>query len=151
VKRWIVFVATGAFMVLGAFVTLGAASAHPSKTRVVHVPTTLTHDGDVSLGDGRFLMTGQVKVPKEPDVCRLLRVVDVTAHFADGRTKPLDSGVSGLHGAWAVKANLSGVDRLKAKTRRISFDQLYVIRPHHRRHVLRRIVCKSASVAWRLA
>ena len=45
-KRGIVIAA------IGVFVALGAASAAPSKVRTEHVPTTITHDGDVALSAG---------------------------------------------------------------------------------------------------
>jgi hypothetical protein len=129
---------------------VGTVSAHVSKTRWIHVPTTITHDGDVPLSGGRALITGRVKVRRERDVCQLFRVVDVTARLTDGTTKVLDNGVAGAHGAWAVEANLAGVDRVKAKVRRLRFARTFVTRPHHRRRVQKWIVCAPAVVTWRV-
>jgi hypothetical protein len=145
------------------FLVLGTASAHPSKVRTNHVPTTITHDGEVALSNGEFLITGQVGSQRQ--ICRFFRVVTVKAHYPDGRTRILDSDINSRRGAWAVKADINGADRLKAKATRQVFHvqtATQVItsgrppgathhRPHHgKAHHNRKIVCDAASVVWGL-
>jgi hypothetical protein len=137
-KRWTVTVLAAA-----AALTVGVTLA---GARPTSVPTTITHDGSVDLGNGKFLLSGQVTSHRE--LCRFFRIVKVTAHYPDGTTRLLDQDLTSDAGAWAVKADISGAERLKAKVR---VGKIYG--GHGGRYRTRhpKVVCKAASVVWRVA
>src|SRR6188474_1967804 len=131
-KRWIaVLVAVGAIGVSQAF---ASASAQPSRVKTRHVPTTISHDSDVPLNSGQTVISGHLDAPS---ICRFFREVKVKAHYPDGTTRLLDFDLASNAGAWAVKADITGADRLKAKATREVFHVLvvgdgYAPRRHHR-------------------
>src|SRR6476659_8318527 len=134
--------------VIGVTITLARASADQSKVKTRHVPTTISHDSDVLLGSGQTVISGHLDAPS---ICRFFREVKVKAHYPDGTTRLLDFDLASNAGAWAVKADITGADRLKAKATRQVFHVLvvgggYAPGRHHRAsrrkaHHGRRIVC----------
>ncbi|MGH2964730.1 MAG: hypothetical protein ACRDMH_05020 [Solirubrobacterales bacterium] len=131
--------------VVGGFVVLTTASAHQSRPKPPHVATTITHDGDVALGGNRFLLTGQVKAGNR--LCRGNRPVEVIAHLTNGDVSVLDTDESSEKGSWSVKADLTGVQRVKAIAVKEAVAEIG-FRHHHQYH--RSAVCKAAAVAWRV-
>ena len=99
-----------------ACVILGAGSAPASST----FSTKITHDATVPLGNGEFILTGHLRSRKSD--CLYLRLVKPIGHRTDGSRKMLDFDVTSLHGAWAAKAKLSGIDRVKAKVVKTSTE-----------------------------
>jgi hypothetical protein len=142
-KRGIMLATVG---VLGLLV-VGTVSAHRSKVPTTHVPVTITHDGDVTLGNGGAILTGHLKTRRV--ACRSLSQVVVKAYLANGSTKPVDADLTSSRGAWSVKANLAGVDHFRAKVLRKKIltggRGGYGARPG-----LRRLVCEGDAVTWRV-
>ena len=139
--------------VIGAS-ALATASAHSSKPR--HVPTSITHDGAVRLSDGPSVMSGHVS--SHPGICRTFRLVKVTAHYPSGKTRLLDVDVTSDGGAWAVKGDITGVDRLKAKVVKQTLARgpgIITISKrrgrHHDppRHHRQSFACAADSVTWK--
>ncbi|MGH2963964.1 MAG: hypothetical protein ACRDMH_01100 [Solirubrobacterales bacterium] len=153
-KRWIVALLTGLVLLLGVTSAVGRSPA----------PTTITYESTVDLGDGKSLLSGQVTSHRE--ICQFFRIVKLKAHYPNGRTQLLDDDISSAGGAWAMKADLSGADRLKAKVTKVvvSAGATAIVtsggRPgathhppgHHKAHHghHRRVLCEAASVAWGL-
>ena len=134
-KRWIVLAVVG---VLGLLVA-GTVSAHHSKARTKHVPSRITHDSTVDLGGGQFLVSGQVISHRE--VCQMNRVVKLFAIRPNGAKELLDLDGTSDGGAWAVKADIFGANRLKAKVARAKFSRRIPSPP-------RGLVCDAASIVW---
>ena len=127
---------------VGAFALSVTVSAHRARVRTVHVPTKITHDGSVNLGNGKFLFSGQVR---SREVCQMNRVVKLKAHYPNGRTDLLDLDTTSDAGAWAAKAvDISGADRLKVRVGVAKYERRYPSPPPG-------TVCKAASVVWRVA
>jgi hypothetical protein len=134
-KRGIALAVVG---LLGMLV-VGPVSAHQSKARTKHVPTTITHNSTVNLGGGKFLISGQVISHRE--VCQMNRLVKVFAIRPSGTKELLDLDGTSDGGAWAVKGYISGADRLKAKVARAKFSRRIPSPP-------RGLVCDAASIVW---
>ena len=124
--------------VLGLLV-IGSVSAQQSRTK--HVPTRITHDSTVNLGGGKYLVSGQVISHRE--VCQMNRLVKLFALRPSGKKELLDLDGTSDGGAWAVKAYISGANRLKAKVGRAGFRRRIPSPP-------RGLVCDAASVTWRV-
>jgi hypothetical protein len=138
-------------MLLGAFVVWIAttAGAHVVVTRG---KTTITHDATVPLGHGRFLIGGAIQSPH--DFCKLRRIVRVTAHYPDGNKRRVGLDVTSIGrgaipgdftAAWALSANLTGADRVKAKVRKEVVRGL-TTRHRHTRKI--RVVCSRAAIVF---
>jgi hypothetical protein len=132
---------------------VGTVSASRSKVRTLHFPTAIFHDADALLSNGQSVISGHLRTRL---VCRIFRQVKVKAHYPDGRVRYLDADLTSFNGAWAVKADINGVDRLKAKVSRRVNTRFHVAAPvgdTHRRSARmkahRRVVCEAASVIWR--
>ena len=71
------------------------------------------------------------------------RLVKLFAIRPSGKKELLDLDSTSDGGAWAVKAYISGANRLKAKVGRAKFRRGIVSPP-------RGLVCDAASVVWRV-
>ena len=149
-KRRIVLVA-----MVGALGSLavGPVSASRSKVSTLHFPTAIFHDADALLSNGQSIISGHLRTRL---VCRVFRQVKVKAHYPDGRVSFLDADLTSFNGAWAVKADINGADRLKAKVSQrvntrfhVGAPGGYAHRHSARREAHRRVVCEAASVIWR--
>jgi hypothetical protein len=148
-KQGTVFIAVVG--VLGLLV-VGTVSAYRSNAR--HVPTTITHDSAVLLSSGQTVISGHLDAPL---ICTFFRGVKVKAHYPNGTTRLLDQDLASNAGAWAVKANVSRADRLKAIATR---EVVHVLRVsvsgsppgvgYGKAHHGRKVICDAASVVWGL-
>jgi hypothetical protein len=138
-----------ALSVVGLSLAFAAADGHVVVTRG---KTILTHSTTVPLEHSRFLIGGELR--SSQDFCKLQRTVRVTAHFPDGAKKLIGADVVSIgrgrfpgdfNAAWAISANLTGVDRLKAKVRKEVVRGL-TIRNRHTRKI--RVVCRRAVVVF---
>ncbi len=147
---------------VGSLATFGTASAHTGTvpSSPVHVgaaSTTTTHDGSVALGGGEYVVSGHVQSPRP--LCERFRIVKLKAHYPNGRSRLLDFDLTSFEGgAWAMRADVSGADRLKAKVKALRLGPQSIAvsgsrppatrhRPHKGHH--RRTLCAAASVIWR--
>ena len=126
---------------VGVIGLLVAGSVTAQQSRTKHVPTRITHDSTVNLGGGKYLISGQV-ISRE--VCQMNRLVKVFAIRPSGAKELLDLDSTSDGGAWAVKADIFGADRLKAKVARARFNRRRIPSPP------RGVVCDAASVTWRV-
>ena len=119
-----------AVLVLSAACLLGTNSAFARTS----FPTTITYDGSVDLGGGKFIDTGRVKSTRW--FCSFVRTVSLIGHYPDDTKHVLDQDFTSISGAWATKADRTGVQRVTAKASREVFHV-----HHHRK------VCEAASVS----
>jgi hypothetical protein len=109
-----------------AVLLLGTGSALAAR----HFPTTIHFDNAAPVGD-TFVYSGHVTSPKH--ACVVLRVVGLVAF---PQRVALDFDLTSLNGAWAMRADPTGANTLKARVAQERFG-----RRHHRK------VCDSDSVA----
>ena len=126
--------------------SLGVATA---DGRTKHSSTTITHDVSADLGAGTFLVGGHIHSKRRP--CDFFRIVKLKAHFSNGKTKLVDTDATSGGGAWAMRADLAGADRLKAVVTRavvgfLRFGGNHPAATHHPQR--RKIVCDKASVVF---
>ncbi len=151
-KRWIVPLAVA---VLSAGV--GSAQGDGSPVTVDSIATFITHDATVDLGGGKSLIGGQVISHRE--ICQMDRLVKLTAHYPNGTTQLLDLDITSDGGAWSVKADIGGADRLKAKVTRQARRRPNNIavsggrprprhHPPHRKGHHPRLPCAADSIVW---
>ena len=140
----------------GATASAGARRVPRGVAHVRGVETSISHDGSVPLGGGKFLISGHLDSHR--GVCEHYRLVKLVAHYPSGRTRVLDFDLTSFEGgAWAMRANLTGADRLKAKVLREAIaverqiatggrspsakDRPRAVRSH-------KVVCGAAAVVW---
>ncbi|MGH2925539.1 MAG: hypothetical protein ACRDK1_06135 [Solirubrobacterales bacterium] len=117
--------------------------------RTKHYAATITHDASTDLGDGTFLVAGHIESRAR---CMFLRVVTLRAHYLNGHHRLLDIIFTGFSGAWASKADLTGVDRVKATVRKgrgipgLASITAFAGHGHHHHH--HKVVCDKASFVF---
>jgi hypothetical protein len=99
-----------------------------SALAVRHFPTTIHFDNATPVGE-TFVYSGHLTSPKHR--CVVLRLVGLVA---DSRSV-LDFDLTSFNGAWAIRADPTGANSLKARVAQERFG-----RPHHRK------VCESDGV-----
>ncbi len=139
---------------------IASGHVHSGPVTVISITSTITHDETVELGGAKALIGGQVISHRE--VCQINRLVKLTAHYPSGRTQLLDLDITSDGGAWSMKADISGADRLKAKVTREARRRPNNIAvsggrprprhhpPHRKGHHHPRLPCAADSVVWGL-
>jgi hypothetical protein len=139
-------------MVVAAALLASSVVVATARTHVLRADSTISQDAFVALGPVRYLVGGEIHSPQ--NFCKYDRTIRVTAHYPDGNRRLVGIDHTAIArgpypgaftAAWAITANLAGVDRLKAKLRGKTFSGRSRVHRHPRRF---KVVCGRAAVVF---